>query len=64
MKPKIYAASEGKAVYMQKSADQLAAMLLQVIVCSEIYEAVLDDASNVATVTVREDVCSGYMKMT
>lgn len=43
MQPKIYAALEGKAVYMQKSADELAGMLLEAIVSSEIYEAVLDD---------------------
>ena len=43
MQPKVYAALEGKAVQMQKSADELAGMLLEAIVSSEIYEAVLDD---------------------
>jgi hypothetical protein len=43
MQPKAYAALEGKAVYMQKSTDELAGMLLEAIVGREIYDAVLGD---------------------
>jgi hypothetical protein len=40
--PLIYAALADKAARMQKSADELARMLLEAVVSSDIYEAVLD----------------------
>ena len=40
MQPKAYAALEVKAVYMQKSTDELAGMPLEAIVGSDIYAAV------------------------
>lgn len=43
MRPAAYAAFKRKAAHMQKSADELARMLLEAIVSSNIYEAVLDD---------------------
>ena len=43
LQPKAYAALEGKAVCIQKSTNELAGMLLEAIVGSEIYDAVLDD---------------------
>jgi hypothetical protein len=38
-----YAALKRKAAEMEKSAGELAGELLKAIICSEIYEAVLDD---------------------
>ena len=46
MRPADYAALERKARQMQQSATELAGMLLQAIVSSDIYEAVLDDSEN------------------
>jgi hypothetical protein len=43
MRPADCAALERKARQMQKSGAELAAMLLEAIVSSNIYEAVLDD---------------------
>jgi hypothetical protein len=42
MPPLIYAALAQKAARMQKSTDELAIMLLEAVVSSDIYEAVLD----------------------
>jgi hypothetical protein len=41
--PAVYAALTKKAAGMQKSTDELARMLLEAVVSSDIYEAVLDD---------------------
>ena len=43
MRPAVYTALERRAAQMQKSIDDLAGMLLEAIVSSDIYEAVLDD---------------------
>jgi hypothetical protein len=43
MRPAVYAALERRAARMQKSTVELAGMLLEAIVSSDIYEAVLDD---------------------
>ncbi len=43
LRPAAYAALQRKAVQMQKSAAELARMLLETIVSSNLYEAVLDD---------------------
>jgi hypothetical protein len=40
--PAVYAALARKAAGMQKSTDELARMLLEAVVSSDIYEAVLD----------------------
>lgn len=40
--PAVYAALAQKAAGMQKSTDELARMLLEAVVSSDIYEAVLD----------------------
>jgi len=43
MRPAVCAALQRKAAHMQKSGAELARMLLEAIVSSNIYEAVLDD---------------------
>ena len=43
IKPAHYAALKRQAVHMQKPADELAGMLLQATVSSDIYNAVLDE---------------------
>jgi hypothetical protein len=41
--PAVYAALAQKAAFMQKSAGELAIMLLEAIIKGDIYDAVLDD---------------------
>ena len=45
MRPEDYAALERQAAHMQKSARELAGMLLEAIVRSDIYDAVLDEGA-------------------
>ena|ERR1700683_173980 len=42
-RPEVYAALNRKAAHMHKSPAELAALLLEAIVSSDIYDAVLDD---------------------
>jgi hypothetical protein len=46
MRPEDYAALKLKATHMGKSAVELAGLLLQAIVSSDIYEAVLDEGNS------------------
>jgi DNA-binding CsgD family transcriptional regulator len=43
LRPSVYAALQRKAAQMQKSAAELSRLLLEAIVSSNIYDAVLDD---------------------